>query len=329
MAKSKALITGIAGQDGSYLAELLLAKNYEVHGVVRKEALEDPINRMWRLQGIIDDLHLHAVSIESESAVNQLVDAVQPIECYHLAAKSFVSYSFDDDFDIISTNVKSTHYLLSAIKRRTPDCHIYFAGSSEMFGRSQESPQNESTVFHPRSPYGISKLAGYHLLTNYREQYDLFASCGILFNHESPRRGYEFVSRKISFNVARIKLGLQEKLKLGNLDARRDWGHAREYVEAMWLMLQQDQPTDFVIGTGETHSVRELLRLAFLCVDLNYEDHVELDKRFYRSSEEVVLVADATKARTLLGWKPKVSFDEMIGEMVMYDLRMLSSKGPT
>jgi len=240
--KKKALITGITGQDGSYLAEFLLEKGYEVHGIVRRVALEDPIFRLWRINHIVDRIHLHSASLESYASIFDVIEKVKPDECYHLAAQSFVSYSFEDEFSTIHSNINGTHYVLSALKHKAPDCKFYFAASSEMFGNVKETPQNEDTSFNPRSPYGISKVAGFYLTKNYREAYGLHASSGILFNHESPRRGVEFVTRKITSNAARIKLGLEKKIKLGNLDAKRDWGYAGEYVEAMWIMLQQDKP---------------------------------------------------------------------------------------
>jgi len=248
----RALITGITGQDGSYLAEFFLEKGYEVHGIVRRVAIEDPEHRLWRIRHIIDKIVLHAASMESYASIFNVVDKLRPDECYHLAAQSFVSYSFEDEFSTINTNINGTHFVLSAIKEKAPECKFYFAGSSEMFGLAKETPQNENTPFHPRSPYGISKVAGFDLTRNYREAYNLFACSGILFNHESPRRGFEFVTRKISNAVAKIKLGLSNELKLGNLEAKRDWGYAGDYVKAMWLMLQEDKPDDYVIATGET-----------------------------------------------------------------------------
>src|ERR1035437_1806880 len=257
----RALITGITGQDGSYLSELLLSKGYEVHGVVRRVALEDPENRLSRLSTVLPRLVLHAGSLESYASIHNIVERVRPDECYHLAAQSFVSYSFDDEFSTVQTNINGTHYLLSAIRSLAPNCRFYFAGSSEMFGNAEEVPQREKTPFHPRSTYGISKVAGFDLTRNYREAYQLHASNGILFNHESPRRGFEFVTRKITSGVARILAGKSEKLNLGNLEAKRDWGHAREYVEAMWLTLQQSEPDDYVVATGETHTVREFVEM--------------------------------------------------------------------
>src|SRR5829696_1874960 len=261
--KQKAIISGITGQDGSYLAEFLLERGYEVHGIVRRVAIEDPEHRFWRIKNVLNEVNLHPASLESYPSVFRVMSNVQPDEIYHLAAQSFVSYSFEDEFSTLNTNINGTHYLLSACREAAPHARYYFAGSSEMFGESGISPQCESTPFHPRSAYGISKVAGFDLTRNYREAYDLHASSGILFNHESPRRGFEFVTRKITHNVARIKRGLAKELRLGNLDAKRDWGHAKDYVHAMWLMLQQDTPDDYVVATGETHTVREFCELAF------------------------------------------------------------------
>jgi len=295
MAK-RALITGITGQDGSYLAELLLSKGYEVHGIVRRVALEDPENRLKRLEAIRPMLRLHAASLESYASLHQVIAKCRPEECYHLAAQSFVSYSFDDEFSTLQTNINGTHYLLAAIKNLAPGCRFYFAGSSEMFGKAEDAPQNERTRFHPRSTYGISKVAGFDLTRNYREAYGMHACSGILFNHESPRRGFEFVTRKITSGVARILAGKAAELRLGNLEAKRDWGHAREYVEAMWLMLQQPVPEDYVVATGETHSVREFADLAFRAAGLDYEKYVKLDEDLYRPSEVNLLLGDASKA---------------------------------
>ena len=245
----RALITGITGQDGSYLAELLLEKGYEVHGIIRRVAIEDPEHRLWRILHIKDRLHLHAASLESLPSIYRVFQTVKPDECYHLAAQSFVTYSFEDEFSTLNANINGTHHVLSALRDCAPTCRFYFAASSEMFGKVAEVPQTETTPFHPRSAYGISKVAGFHLTRNYREAYNIQASSGILYNHESPRRGFEFVTRKITSHAARIKLGLAKGLHLGNLDARRDWGHARDYVRAMWLMLQQETPHDYVIVT--------------------------------------------------------------------------------
>lgn len=326
MPQRRALITGITGQDGSYLAELLLAKDYEVHGIVRRVALEDPENRLSRLEAVRSRLKLHAGSLESYASLHQVVEQVAPHECYHLAAQSFVSYSFDDEFSTLQANINGTHYLLAVLKNLVPGCRFYFAGSSEMFGKAEEVPQTERTRFHPRSSYGISKVAGFELTRNYREAYHMHASSGILFNHESPRRGYEFVSRKITSGVARIAAGKAKELCLGNLEARRDWGHAREYVEAMWRMLQQPEPDDYVIATGETHSVREFAEMAFGYAGLDYRKYVTLDEQLYRPSEVNALQGDAAKARRVLGWEPETRFAQLVREMVANDCRTLTSR---
>ena len=324
----KVLITGITGQDGSYLAELLLSKGYEVQGIVRRVAIEDPENRLWRIKHLFDKIVLHSASLESFASIFNVVEKVKPDECYHLAAQSFVNYSFDDEFTTIHTNVNGTHNLLASIKQRAPKCRFYFATSSEMFGNVKVSPQNEDTPFHPRSPYGISKVAGYHLTTNYRESYGLYALSGILFNHESPRRSYEFVTRKITSTVAKIKLGLEKELKLGNLDAKRDWGYAKDYVRAMWLMLQQNEPEDFVIATGKTHSVRELIDIAFSHVGLKWANYVTVDEKFYRPAEIFELTGDFSKAKKILDWEPKISFEELICMMVDADVKRLNMQTP-
>lgn len=319
----RALITGITGQDGSYLAEYLLEQGYEVHGLVRRVAMEDPERRFGRIRHLEGRVTLHSGSLESYPSIFQVFSQVEFDECYHLAAQSFVAESFADGFSTMNTNINGTHYVLAALREIQPGCRFYFAGSSEMFGKVQRSPQDENTRFHPRSPYGISKVAGYHLALNYREAYDIFAASGILFNHESPRRGYEFVTRKITSGVARIKMGQATELRLGNLDARRDWGHARDYVRAMYLMLQHDEPDDFVVGTGQSHTVREFCELAFAEVGLDYRDHVVVDPRFLRPAEVELLLADPTRARERLGWRPTVSFDGLVTEMVRSDLQAI------
>ena len=319
MTKKRALITGITGQDGSYLAELLLAKGYEVHGIVRRVALEDPEHHLVRIKDCRDRLLLHPASLESYAAMFEIVRKVMPDECYHLAAQSFVSYSFEDEFSTMNTNINGTHYLLSAIRQMRPDCRFYFAGSSEMFGKVREVPQTEATPFHPRSPYGISKVAGFDLTRNYREAYGMHASSGILFNHESPRRGFEFVTRKITAAVARILAGKQKVLQLGNLEAKRDWGHAREYVAAMWSMLQQDEPDDYVVATGETHTVREFAEAAFAAAGLHWQEHVVIAPELYRPSEVNLLCGDASKAGRVLGWKSETDFEGLVREMVAAD----------
>jgi GDPmannose 4,6-dehydratase len=316
----KALITGITGQDGSYLSELLLEKGYEVHGIVRRVAIEHPQARMWRIRHLLNRIKIHSASMESYASIFDIIADVKPDECYHLAAQSFVSYSFEDEFSTINTNLNGTHYVLSAIKRQAPHCRFYFAASSEMFGNAAESPQNEKTPFHPRSAYGISKMAGFELTRNYREAYGLFALSGVLFNHESPRRGGEFVTRKITSAAAKIKLGLEKEIRLGNLDAKRDWGHSRDYVRAMWLMLQQPGPEDFVIATGESHSVKEFLDAAFSCLDLDYRKYLVVDQDLYRPSEVNILQGDASRARQELKWFPESGFEELVREMVDGDM---------
>lgn len=316
-----ALITGITGQDGSYLAELLLEKGYEVHGIVRRVAIEDPSHRMHRLLPFKDRLHLHAASLESYPSIYRVFTKLQPDECYHLAAQSFVSYSFEDEFSTLQTNIGGTHHVLSALKDASPRTRFYFAGSSEMFGKVEAMPQDEGTRFHPRSSYGISKVAGYELTRNYREAYGLHCSTGILYNHESPRRGFEFVTRKISSTVAQISLGQATELSLGNLNALRDWGHAKEYVRAMWLMLQQDTPDDYVIATGVAHSVLDFVQAAFEYVGLNYINYVTVNPQFYRPAEVEVLLGDPTKAHRKLGWKHSIDFTELVKEMVESDIQ--------
>ncbi len=315
----RALITGITGQDGSYLAEALLSKGYEVHGIVRRVALEDPERRMGRIRPILDDLTLHAASLESYPSIFRVVQKVQPDECYHLAAQSFVSYSFEDEFSTLNTNINGTHHVISTIRESVPECRFYFAGSSEMFGSARETPQNELTPFHPRSAYGISKVAGFDLTRNYREAYGLFAVGGILYNHESPRRGFEFVTRKITSQVARIAAGLETEIRLGNLEAKRDWGHARDYVQAMWQMLQQPEPDDYVIATGDTHTVRDFCEVACSYAGLDYRDHVVGDPQLYRPAEVDVLQGDASKASSVFGWKPTTPFEDLVEEMVKAD----------
>ena len=325
----RALITGITGQDGSYLAEHLLSLGYEVHGLVRRVALEVPEHRFRRIAHILDRIVLHPASLESYPSIFHVISRHEFDECYHLAAQSFVAESFADGFSTMDMNVNGAHFVLAALHQLQPRCRFYFAGSSEMFGRVRESPQNESTPFNPRSPYGISKVAGHYLTLNYRESYGMYACSGILFNHESPRRGHEFVTRKVSSSVAKIKHGLASEVRLGNLEARRDWGHAKDYVRAMHLMLQQDEPDDFVVATGEAHSVRELCELAFGSVGLDYRDWVVTDERLMRPNETQSLLGDATKARRLLGWSPTIRFEELVREMVACDLAELESKQGT
>jgi GDPmannose 4,6-dehydratase len=320
----KALITGITGQDGSYLTEELLERGYEVHGLVRRVALEAPERRTDRISHLLDKITLHPASLESYPSLFHIVSRYEFDECYHLAAQSFVAESFADGFSTMNTNINGTHYMLAALRELRPKCRFYFAGSSEMFGKVHEVPQNESTIFHPRSPYGISKVAGFDLTRNYREAYNMFCVNGILFNHEGPRRGFEFVTRKISNTVARIKLGLANELRLGNLEARRDWGHAKDYVHAMYLMLQQPEPDDYVVATGEAHSVAEFCERAFAEVGLDYRKYVVVDERFQRPAEVDQLIGDSSKARKILGWAPKYSFAELVREMVQSDLEAVT-----
>ena len=336
----KALITGITGQDGSYLSEFLLKKNYKVHGLVRRVALEDENHRLWRLRHLLNKINLHPASLESYASLVKLIQKIKPDEVYHLGAQSYVDYSFKDEFSTLNTNINGTHYILSALKEFSPKSKFYFAGSSEMFGKVKQVPQSEDTPFHPRSVYGISKVAGYDLTRNYREAYNMFCCSGILFNHESPRRGFEFVTRKITHSVARIKFGLQKELRLGNLDAKRDWGHAKDYVEAMWLMLQQKKPIDLVIATGKQTTVKNFVnkvskKLSIKIfwrgkginergIDQNGRTVVACDKSYYRPLEVNSLLGDSRKARKLLNWKPKFNLDSLISEMVNLEMSRLN-----
>jgi len=323
----KAFITGVTGQDGSYLAEFLLEKGYKVYGFVRRVALEDEQHRMSRILHILEDIELIPGSIESYPSIYKAVSAVKPDEVYHLAAQSFVSYSFEDEFSTLQSNISGVHYMLSAVYDIIPSAKFYFAASSEMFGKVHETPQNENTHFHPRSVYGISKVAGFDLTRNYRETYNVFACNGILYNHESPRRGFEFVTRKITSHVAMIKLGMKNKLELGNLQAKRDWGHAKDYIQAMWLMLQQEKPDDYIISSGIAHSVREFCEKAFLHVGLNYEDYVVINKKYFRPAEVDILLGNCEKAKDKLNWKPVYALNDIISEMVESDLEYFSKKG--
>jgi len=322
----RALITGITGQDGSYLADYLLGLDYEVHGLVRRVAMEAPETRFRRIAHLTNRITLHPASLESYPSIFHVLSQHDFDECYHLAAQSFVAESFADGFSTMNTNINGTHYVLAALRELRPKCRFYFAGSSEMFGNVDEVPQKETTPFQPRSPYGISKVAGHHLTRNYREAYKLHCVSGILFNHESPRRGFEFVTRKITSAVARIKFGLSSELRLGNLDAKRDWGHAADYVRAMHSMLQLPKPDDFVIASGEAHSVSEFCEIAFAEADLDYREFVKVDQRYYRPSEVDQLVGDPSKARRALGWEPTYTFRELIKEMVTSDMAAVSQE---
>ena len=299
----KALVTGATGQDGFYLIELLLDKGYdEVHGIVRRTTKPKQLNPL---------VKYHSATMENYASIYNVVAEVKPDECYHLAAQSFVADSFNDEFSTMAVNITGTHYMLKSVHELSPNCRFYFAGSSEMYGNTSITPQNELTPMNPVSPYGISKLAGYQLAKYYRERYGMFVCSGILFNHESKHRGDEFVTKKIT-NAARNKTGV----KLGNLDSCRDWGYAGDYVEAMWMMLQQDFPDDYVIATGENHTVREFAELAYKEVGLNWLDYVSIDPLFYRPNELHLLKGDYSKAKRILGWKPKVKFEELVRRMV-------------
>ena len=325
--KKIALITGITGQDGSYLAEFLLKKGYSVHGLVRRVAAEDKSHRFWRLKSFINKLEIHAGSLESYASIINIITKIKPHEIYHLGAQSYIDYAFKDEFSTINTNINGTHFLLSAIKEFSPKTKFYFAGSSEMFGKVREIPQTEKTPFYPRSVYGISKVAGFDLTRNYREAYNLYCCSGILFNHESPRRGFEFVTRKITHAVARIEFGLQKDLKLGNMDAKRDWGHAKDYVEAMWLMLNKKKPDDYVISTGKHYTVRDFAKLAFELVDLDYKKYVKIEKNLYRPSEVESLLGNCKKAKRELKWRPKYDFKKLVEDMVKTDLEFVEKEG--
>jgi GDPmannose 4,6-dehydratase len=321
-----ALITGVNGQDGSYLAEFLLSKSYDVVGMVRRSSTVT----CERIQHIQDDITIVQGDLHDQSSLVALLEEYQPDEVYNLASQSFVATSWSQAVLTGEVTAMGVTRLLESIRSVNPKVRFYQASSSEMFGKVVETPQRETTSFYPRSPYGVAKVYGHWITVNYRESYNLFAVSGILFNHESPRRGLEFVTRKISHGVARIKLGLDKELHLGNLDAKRDWGFAGEYVQAMWHMLQQEQPEDFVIGTGETHSVREFCELAFAQVGLDYQDYLVKDARFLRPSEVDVLIADSSKAQQKLGWSPRVGFKELVAMMVEADLKRLSNgNGPS
>ena len=340
----KALITGITGQDGSYLAELLLAKGYAVHGIVRRVALENPEHRLQRIRHILPEIKIHSGDIENYPRLTEIVEDIQPDEFYHLAAQSYVHESFEDCFSTLRTNIDGTLNVLATLKNKARHCRFYFAASSEMFGQVHVIPQNEDTTFHPRSPYGVTKVAGFDLTRNYREAYGMFCCSGIMFNHESPRRGYEFVTRKISKGVAQIYARRKNVLALGNLSAKRDWGFAQDYVQAMWSMLQQDRPDDYVVSMDETHSVYDFLQICFEHVQLAYEiiDLHEMTEReadkeikslqgkdrvfviqhpnFYRPAEVDLLVGDSRKARRVLGWKPNTSFQRLVRMMLEADI---------
>jgi len=319
MAK-RALITGITGQDGSYLAELLLEKGYDVYGMVRRASAPN----LWRIQHLVDRVVLKPADLLDQLSLLKILDEVRPLEFYNLAAMSFVPASWDQPLLTGEYNAQGVTRALEAVRQVDTKIRFYQASSSEMFGKVRAVPQSEETPFYPRSPYGVSKVYGHYITVNYRESYDLFACSGILFNHESPRRGLEFVTRKVTDGVARIKLGLSKELRMGNLDARRDWGFAGDYVRAMWMMLQQDEPDDYVIATGETHSVRELIEVAFEHAGLDWKKHVTLDQRFLRPAEVDLLIGTPEKAKVKLGWTPTVDFIGLVKMMVDADLARLA-----
>lgn len=320
MAK-KAIITGVTGQDGSYLAEFLLEKGYEVYGLIRRTSTV----RYERIRHIQDRIHLIPGDMSDQTSLNQSIMDIQPDEVYNLAAQSFVQTSFGQPVFTGDVTALGVTRILDAIRTVKPDIRFYQASSSEMFGKVQEVPQTERTPFYPRSPYGVAKVYGHWITVNYRESYNLHASSGILFNHESPRRGLEFVTRKVTYHAAQIKLGMANELRIGNLEAQRDWGFAGDYVEAMWLMLQQDQPNDYVVATGQTHSVQRLLEVAFSTLDMNWQDYTVQDERFMRPAEVDLLVGDPALAKAELGWSPRVSFEGLIQMMVESDYQMLKS----
>lgn len=320
MAKKKAFITGVTGQDGSYLSEFLLSKDYEVYGMVRRASVE----RFDRIEHIKDRMHLVQGDLTDQSSLDEAVKTIMPDEIYNLAAQSFVPTSWNQPTLTGEVTGMGATRLLESVRKIKPDARFYQASSSEMFGKVREVPQDELTPFHPRSPYGVAKVYAHFITVNYRESYNMYACSGILFNHESPRRGLEFVTRKITNGVARIKLGLMNELRLGNLDAKRDWGFAGDYVEAMWLMLQQDEPDDFVVATGETHSVREFVELAFGAAGLDWKKYVVIDPKFIRPAEVELLIGSPKKAKEKLGWTPKVDFEELVRRMYESDLDLES-----
>lgn len=318
----KALITGVTGQDGSYLAEFLLSKDYEVHGIIRRSSTPNTD----RIQHILDRVTIHTADITDQSSLIRLIDNIRPHEVYNLAAQSFVHASWDQPVATADMTALGVTRILEAIRQTDRSIKFYQASSSEMFGKVQETPQTEKTPFYPRSPYGVSKLFGHWIAVNYRESYDMFCTSGILFNHESPRRGLEFVTRKITYAVANIVHQNQDKLFLGNLDSSRDWGFAGDYVQAMWMMLQQDEPDDYVVATGTMHSIRDLLDVAFGYVNLNWEDYVEISPEFFRPADVHVLCGDSKKAQDNLGWIPDTDFETLVKMMVQSDLNLVGDK---
>lgn len=320
MGKKIAFITGIAGQDGSYLAQLLLDKDYEVHGLVQSFSYQN--NENWRIANILDKIILHSGNVSNYEIIYELIKKIQPNEVYHLATKHDLENSLQNYSEIQKTNIDSTYYFLNAIKELKPDCKFFFASSSNIFGKVISSPQNEQTIFNPNSLYGISKVASMQLVKMYREEQDIFACFGILYNHESPRRDIYFLPRKITRAAARIKAGKEKELMLGNINIKRDWGFAGDYVEAIWLMLQAEKPDDYVIGTGKIHSIKDILDIAFREVGLNWENYIVINRGFFRKEGDVPIVADISKIKNKLGWQPKVEFEELIKIMVKEDIRL-------
>jgi len=318
----RAIITGITGQDGSYLAELLLEKGYEVFGMVRRSSVEN----LDRIDHIKDRINIRQADLLDQYSIIRLIEEAQPDEIYNLAAMSFVPTSWNQPVLTAEFTAIGVTRVLEAIRVVNPRIKFYQASSSEMFGKVKEIPQKETTPFHPRSPYGVAKVYGHYITVNYRESYDIFGVSGILFNHESPRRGIEFVTRKVTYNAAKIKLGLSKELRMGNLNSKRDWGFAGDYVKAMWLMLQQDKPDDYLVATGETHSVRELVGIAFSYLDMDYRDFVRVDESFKRPADVDLLIGDYSKAKQKLGWKPEVNFEDLIKMMVKSDIEVVKQK---
>ena len=311
-----AVITGISGQDGSYLAELLVKKNYKVIGICNPKKKINFKN----LSHIKKKINLKKIDINNYSKIKNLIKKIKPNEFYHLAAQSFINYKFEDEFFKLNPNINGTHYILSAIKEYSPKTKFYFAASSELFGNTDKTPQNEDTKFNPRSAYGVSKVAGFYLTKNYREAYNIHACSGILYNHESPRRNPNFVSRKITNKLSLILSGKLKKITLGNINSKRDWGHAKDYVYAMWKMLQIKKAQDFVIGTGKIHSVKDFIKIAFAHVKLDYKKYIKIDKNLFRPNDKIILKANSLKAKKILNWKPKTNFKSLVHEMVDYDL---------
>jgi len=326
--RMKAFISGVTGQDGSYLAELLLEKGYQIYGIDRRIAIENAQQRYSRIYHILDKIKLYSGDIQNYTRMFEIINEVKPDECFHLAAQSFVGTSFEDEFTVLRTNIEGTVNILNILRKIAPDCRYYFAASSEQFGKVIETPQNENTPFNPRSPYAISKCAGFQFTKLYREAYGMFCCSGILFNHESERRGGEFVTRKIARGTAEIEYNLRKKINLGNLMAKRDWGHASDYVRGMWLMLQQPRPDDYVLATGKTHTVEEFAKVAFEIAGIkNWRNYIEIDQKFMRPAEVNLLLGDASKARRILGWEPKISFKELVGRMVESELKKIKQDG--